>query len=351
MKLADILEKTIEQNASDVFIVPGSPIEAKCQGRFIAISDERVMPADSEEILTDLYEYAKRDMSQLLDLGDDDFSFSMSQLGRFRISAYKQRGSLAAVLRVVRFGLPDPVEMKIPTSVMNLADQTRGLILVTGSAGSGKSTTLACIIDRINESRAGHIITLEDPIEFVHRHKKSLVSQREVANDTQSFSNALRAALRQAPDVILLGEMRDFDTIQTAITAAETGHLVLSSLHTVGAASTIDRMIDVFPANQQAQVRTQLSMVLKAVVSQQLVPAKDGGLLPVFEVMIATPAIQTLIRDGKTHQMDNVIFSGQAQGMMTMDNELLKLYHAGKITKETAQTHAVNAENLTRKLM
>ena len=234
--------------------------------------------------------------------------------------------------------------------IMDLYRQQNGMILVTGPAGSGKTTTLACLIDRINQERSGHIITIEDPIEYIHSHGKCLVSQREIELDTESYASALRAALRQTPDVILLGEMRDFETIQTAMTAAETGELLLSTLHTVGAAKTIDRIVDVFPAGQQAQVRVQLSMVLRAVVSQRLLPMIGGGLAPVFEIMIVNPAIQNMIREGKVHQMDNVIYSGGEAGMRTMDSDILKLYQEQKITKETALTYAVNREMMERKL-
>ena len=224
------------------------------------------------------------------------------------------------------------------------------MVLVTGPAGSGKSTTLACLIDRINRERTGHIITIEDPIEYLHGHKGCLVSQREINTDTLSFAHALRAALRQAPDVILLGEMRDFETISTAMTASETGHLLLSTLHTVGAAKTIDRIVDVFPANQQQQVRVQLSMVLQAVVSQQLIPSVKGGQVAAFEVMRVDPAIASVIREGKVHQLDNMIYAGSASGMQTMDGDILRLYNEGLITRENALMYSVNPDVLSRKL-
>jgi len=254
------------------------------------------------------------------------------------------------VLRVVSLDLPDPGEMHIPQEVLDLAAVKKGLVLVTGPAASGKSTTLACVIDRVNNTRRGHIITIEDPIEFIHPHRMSVVSQREIEHDTDSYQIALRAALRQAPDVILLGEMRDFETIQTALTAAETGQLVLSTLHTVGAAKTIDRIIDVFPANQQQQIRIQLSMVLRAVVSQQLLPTLDGGLEPAFEIMVANSAIQNMIRDGKAHQMDNVIFSGADEGMRSMDADILRLYRSGCVSAETARLYASNQELMKKAL-
>ena len=271
-------------------------------------------------------------------------------MSRFRCNAYRQRGTAAATCRVVNFELPDADSLGIPDVVMDLAKLRSGMILVTGPAGSGKSTTLACLVDRINAERQAHIVTIEDPIEYLHRHKKSLVSQREVPNDASTFERALRAALRQAPDVIMLGEMRDQETIRTAITAAETGHLLLSSLHTVGAAKTVDRVIDSFPAEQQAQVRVQLSMVLKAVVSQRLVPTTDGGRLAVFELMTVTPAIQNMIRDGRVHQIDNVIYAGTDRNMLSMDAQLQKLTQEKKISRETALLYAANPEVLAKRI-
>jgi len=270
-------------------------------------------------------------------------------VSRFRCNIYRQRGTLAAVLRVVAFGLPDPAERHIPDLVMDLAELRSGMVLVTGPAGSGKSTTLACLLDRINRTRTGHIITVEDPIEYLNSHKQCLVSQREGPEDAASFARALRAALREAPDVVMVGEMRDIETISTAITAAETGHLILSTLHTLGAAKTIDRVVDAFPAEQQNQVRTQLSMVLKAVVSQRLLQGEDGNPYPVFEVMTVTPAIQNLIREGKTHQIDNAI-TGAGSGMLSMDSELARLAREGKITKETARAYALHPETMERQM-
>lgn len=308
------------------------------------------MPADTLLLLKQVYELDGRNTQRLLSHGDDDFSFSVHGVGRFRCNAYRQRNSMAMVLRIVSFTLPDPVKFRIPEQVLNLASVRKGLILVTGPAGSGKSTTLACIIDRINETYRDHIITIEDPIEFIHPHKNSVVSQREIEHDTDNYKSALRAALRQAPDVILVGEMRDFETIQTAVTAAETGQLVLSTLHTVGAAKTIDRIIDVFPANQQQQIRVQLSMVLRAVVSQQLLPKINGGQEAAFEIMVVNSAIQNMIRDGKVHQMDNVIYASADVGMRTMDSDILRLYNEGNITKENALMYATNADLMAKKL-
>ena len=257
---------------------------------------------------------------------------------------------MAAVVRVVAFDIPDWRAIGISERVMALSEVAHGMILVTGTAGSGKSTTQACIIDRINRTRACHIITLEDPIEFLHRDKMSIVSQREIAIDTADYLSALRACLRQAPDVILLGEMRDAETIRTAMTAAETGHMVMATLHTKGAANTIDRILDSFPSTQQAQIRVQLSMVLHTVVSQALLPDLNGGLVPAYEIMYTNAAIRSLIRDGKTHQLDNAIASGSGEGMITMDQSILELYRAGRISLEVALEYCDNPEQLRRRI-
>ena len=283
-------------------------------------------------------------------LGDDDFSFARKGLARFRVNAYRQRGSVAAVIRVVAFEIPSYQELRIPEAVMQVADQQHGMVLFSGTAGSGKSTTQACIIDKINHTRSGHVITLEDPIEYLHRNNTCIVSQREIAIDTDNYLSALRACLRQAPDVIQLGEMRDYETICTAMTAAETGHLLFATLHTKGAVNTIDRIIDTFPSHQQSQIRIQLSMILNTVVSQQLVPAKNGGMVPVFEVMNVNNAIRNMIRDSKNYQIDNVIQTSAAEGMFSMDQSLLKLYKEGMITAETAESYAVYPEQMRRKL-
>ena len=350
-ELEAILCEGVEKFASDIYIVPGACIRMRVGMQVVNMTDERLMPAQSEALLTGIYALTKgRSMQKLMEEGDDDFSFSLPGMGRFRCCAYMQRGSLAAVLRVVRFELPDAGRLGIPQTVMDLANTGSGMVLVTGPAGSGKSTTMACLIDRINRERQGHIITLEDPIEYLHSHKGCIVSQREMHSDSQSFTVALRAALRQAPDVIMLGEMRDYDTMATAITAAETGHLLFSSLHTQGAAKSIDRIIDVFPANAQQQVRVQLATVLRAVVSQQLVQTIQGGMIPVFEVMIVTPAISNLIREGKTFQLENAMISGGAQGMTTMDQSLANLVKNGVITRQTALASAYNPEGLERRL-
>ena len=309
------------------------------------------MPEDTEDLVNQIYAFAgRRDMSVIHSRGDDDFSFAIPGLSRFRVSAFKQRGTYSAVIRIISFELPVPAELGIPENIVSMGIGNKGMILVTGPAGSGKSTTLACMIDAVNRTQSKHIITLEDPVEFLHRHQNSIVSQREVNQDTESYVTALRAALRQSPDIILLGEMRDYETINIAMTAAETGHLLLSTLHTIGAANTIDRIIDVFPANQQKQIQVQLSLVLTAVVSQQLVPAADGKVVPAFEIMIVTPAIRNMIRENKVHMIPGVIESSSKDGMISMDTSLLNLYNAGTITRETALRYAVNPENLERKI-
>lgn len=351
MYLKEILEQAIEQEASDVFLVAGLPVSFRKQGVITRLNDTKLLPNDTEALLTEIYsQVGNRDLAPLHQIGDDDFSFAIPGLSRFRVSAYKQRGALSAVIRIITFHLPDTKELGIPEHVIHLGDSGKGMVLVTGSAGSGKSTTLACIIDEINKTQQKHIITLEDPLEFLHRHDQSIVSQREINVDTQNYVTALRAALRQSPDVILLGEMRDYETINVAMTAAETGHLLLSTLHTIGAANTIDRIIDVFPANQQRQIAVQLSMVLNAVVSQQLVPTVDGKVVPALEIMTVTPAIRNMIRDGKVHQIDGLIYSSTKEDMISMDSSLLKLFKDGRITKDTALKYATNPEMLIRKL-
>lgn len=346
-ELNALLTAAVDQDASDIFLIPGMPAAFKIHGQIEPIDERKILPGEMDHFIRAIYALTGgRDMERVLRTGDDDFSFSIQGLSRFRASVMKQRGSLAAVIRLVRFDLPSPENLHIPESIMKLSQLPRGLVLVTGPAGSGKSTTLACIIDRINRTRNAHVITLEDPIEFLHRHQKSVVTQREIGLDTDSYVDGLRAALRQAPDVILLGEMRDYETIRIAMTAAETGHLVISTLHTTGAANTIDRIIDIFPANAQQQIRVQLSMVLQAVVSQQLVPTTDGLLRPAFELMLLTKAIRNLIRESKIQQIDSIIASGGAQGMMTMDGSLRQLWSEGVISADTAITYSQDSERM-----
>lgn len=344
------LERAVKEGASDLFVVAGGVISCKKNGHLSPMSEEKLTPDMTQELIAGLYCVANRKRDLYDRVGDDDFSFAIDGLARFRVNAYRQRGSLAAVIRVVAFEIPSCEEMNIPEEVMRIAEQQHGMVLFSGTAGSGKSTTQACIIDKMNHTRDGHIITLEDPIEYLHRNNTCLISQREIAIDTDNYLSALRACLRQAPDVIQLGEMRDFETICTAVTAAETGHLLLATLHTKGAVNTIDRIIDTFPSDQQAQIRIQLSMVLNTVVSQQLVPGAKGGMVPAFEVMNMNSAIRNMIRDSKNYQIDNVIQTSAAEGMISMDQSLLRLYQAGKITAETAVEYATNPEQVKRKL-
>ena len=349
-ELLDYLEQAVAEQASDLFIVAGGPVSEKVEGHLRPISGEKVFPAETERLIMGLYDMADRSMDAYRATGDDDFSFAVPGLARFRVNAYRQRGSLAAVVRLVAFDIPDYRALRIPEQVMDLADLAHGMVLVTGTAGSGKSTTQACIIDRINRTREAHIITLEDPIEYLHRDRRSIVSQREIAIDTTDYLSALRACLRQAPDVILLGEMRDHETIRTAMTAAETGHLLIATLHTNGAVNTIDRIIDAFPSTQQSQIRVQLSMVLRTVVSQRLLPDVDGELVPAYEIMHMNAAIRSMIRDCKNHQIDNVIAAGGGEGMKAMDQSILELYQAGVITRETAMDYADHPEQMLRRL-
>ncbi len=352
MKIREILSNAVEKNASDIFIIAGRPLSYKIMGEIESQNDVIITADDAFQIIYDIFKIADKDnFDELSTEGDVDFSFSLSQLGRFRVSAYKQRNSYAAVIRVVLFDLPDPIKLGIPDIVLNLYKKTKGLILITGPAGSGKSTTLSCIVDKINSERNCHIMTFEDPIEFIHKHKKSIVSQREISTDSKSYISSLRSSLRQAPDVMLIGEMRDLDTIEIALTAAETGHLVLSSLHTTGAANTIDRIIDVFPSNQQQQVRIQLSMQLQAVISQQLIPSPVCGRAAAFEVMLVNNAVSNLIRESKIHQLNSVIYASEGKGMKTMDTSILELYNKGLITRENALMHSMDPDSLVKHLV
>jgi len=344
------LKKSVEKGASDIFIGAGRQITFKINGVLIPQDGEILRPHNSEELITALYELAYRPMAAFLETGDDDFPITVPGVARFRVNTFRQRSTMAAIIRVVLFNIPDYKDLQIPDEVMSMASELNGLALVTGPAGSGKSTTLACIIDAINKTRNSHIITLEDPIEFLHKDNVGLVSQREISTDTESYMDALRASLRQAPDIILLGEMRDHETIKTAITAAETGHLVISTLHTIGAANTIERIVDIFPPAQQQQVRVQLSMSLRMVVTQRLLADVNGETIPAFEIMRVNNAISNIIREGKTQQIDGVIQTSAQEGMIGMDAYILKLLNEGKITKETALKNASNFDQMQRKL-
>lgn len=351
MDVKKILDQATEHGASDIFVIAGRPLSYKIKGIIEELDDCKLFPNETHEFVTELYRLAERDITDFEKTGDDDFSFAVPGVSRFRVNTFKQRSSYSAVIRIISFELPKPSELMIPDSVMELANTGHGMVLVTGPAGSGKSTTLACLINKINYEKKQHIITLEDPLEFLHRHVKSIVSQREVSTDTESYLTGLRASLRESPDVILLGEMRDYETINTAVTAAETGHLIFSSLHTIGASSTIDRIIDAFPASQQQQICIQLSSVLQAVVSQKLLPTVDGKVVPAFEIMVLTPAIRNLIRERKVHQIDGIIYTSSAENMVSMDTSILKLYEQGLISRETAISEAMNPEIMRKRIM
>ena len=337
--IEQILTHAKAAGASDVHITVGLPPKMRVNGRLTEIPLPVLMPEDTKRILACIM--TEKQKAAFDDIGEWDFSYSIPSLGRYRVNAFLQRGSAAIVMRLVGNKIPRPEDLGVPQSVIDLYTKKRGLILVTGPTGSGKSTTLASIIGRINEKLAAHIITLEDPIEYLHKHNKSIVNQREIGIDSDNYQNALRAALREDPDVILVGEMRDLETISVAITAAETGHLVFSTLHTIGAAATIDRVIDVFPPHQQQQIRTQLANVLESVISQQLIPKIGGdGRVAAFEVMHANSAIRNLIRENKTHQIASTIQTSRRNGMITMDDSIVELYMRGEIDRAEAISFA-----------
>lgn len=347
--MKELLNLALTSGASDLQITVGVPPILKVRGELQYAGEKELRPEDTKRLVRELFPNEEA-FNEFLAVGDKDFSLSMSKIGRFRVNTFIQRGSLAAAIRLVFTELPNPKDLLIPDGVLELHKLNKGLVIVTGPTGSGKSTTLSCVIDLINSTRKCHILTLEEPIEYLHHHKMSVVNQREIGQDTKSYSRALRAALRESPDVILVGEMRDLETISIAMTAAETGHLVLSTLHTLGASKTIDRIIDVFPPNQQHQIRMQLSTVLKAVISQQLIPSKKRGRVAAFEIMIANNAIQNLIRENKTYQIDSVIHSGKNYGMQSMDSDISELYKKGYITREDAMLYSLNPDVLLKYL-
>lgn len=347
MNIIELVNIATSKNASDIHITVGLPPVFRINGQLVNYGEEKLKPDDTKALV---YETLSKDLiNKLEENGEVDTSFSSPGIGRYRVNAYKQRGSYGMALRIIPLEIPSIEDLGLPGIVKDLARLPRGLILVTGPTGSGKSTTLATMINQINNERRCHILTLEDPIEYLHKHNLSIVNQREIGSDSKSFAASLRAALRQDPDVILVGEMRDLETISIALTAAETGHLVLSTLHTNGAAKTIDRIIDVFPPHQQQQVRVQFSSAIQAIISQQLLPkANESGRIAAFEVMVATPAIRNLIREEKIHQIDTAIQTGAKYQMQTMDNSLLELYKKGLITKDIALMQAINQENIKK---
>lgn len=351
MDLLALLEQAVKVQASDIFIIAGRPAAYGINYNIEDYDENVLRPEDTKKLIDGIYELTNGRRPTLLEQQwNDDFSFTVKGISRFRVSAYIQRGSYAAVIRVISFEMPDPSILGIPDSILKLTEQKKGLVLVTGSAGSGKSTTLACMIDKINREQKKHIITLEDPLEYLHSHKKSIVSQREIGSDASDYLSALKSALRQRPDVILLGEMRDIETISIALTAAETGHMIFSTLHTVGAANTIDRILDVFTSGQRQQIAVQLSLILEAVVSQQLLPTVDGKMVLATEVMKMSPAVRNLIRENKIHQLDNVIQSSQDKDMISMDSSIWTLYQEGKISMETAIEFSANPDMMRKKI-
>jgi len=347
--IMNYLKRTIEIGASDLHITVGHYISMRIDGKLEIVGDKKLTDKDTYDIAEQLLN--DKQMEILKSKGDIDFSFPVKDVGRFRVNAFRQRGTYSMALRAVAINIPTLEELKLPIILKELTQKKRGMIIFTGPTGSGKSTSLASMIDIINRNRSEHILTLEDPIEYLHKHNKCIVNQREYGSDFQNFPKGLRASLRQDPDIILLGEMRDLESVDIALTAAETGHLLFSTLHTIGAAATIDRIIDVFPPHQQQQVAVQLANVLVAVVSQQLMVKKEGGRVVATEIMITTPAIKNLIREKKTHQIQNSIQTGTKFGMQTMDNDLLRLYRNNTISKETALRNAIDLEYIKRYLM
>ena len=346
-KIELLLEEVVKRKASDLHLQVGLPPMLRVDGSLLAVPATAALTEETVENL--IFAILDEDQKQIL-LKDKefDFSFAFGDMGRFRVNAFHERGNLAAALRLIPNEILTIEQLGLPEIVNKFANYPRGLVLVTGPTGSGKSTSLAAIIHKINTERASHIITIEDPIEFTHRSQKSVIVQREVHYDTYSFSAALRSALREDPDVVLIGEMRDLETIAAAITIAETGHLVLATLHTNSAAQSIDRMIDVFPPHQQPQIRAQLSNILMAICSQRLIPTIGGGRTVAGEILVATPAVRNIIREGKSHQLEAVIQTGGEFGMQSMDKTLVALVHSGSITYDDARNYAVDIDELDR---
>ena len=348
MTIEDILGMAQEKGASDIHITPGSPLMLRIDGQMIPQSAQPILASETQELMRS---FVPEMYAEELDKeGETDFAFSRPGYSRIRANVYRQRGSYAAALRILSSDVPSPESLHIPQAVVNLTNKKRGLVLVTGATGSGKSTTLASLIRVIAERDEKNIITLEDPIEYLHSHSRSMVSQREIGTDSMSYAQALRAALRQDPDVILVGEMRDLETISTAITAAETGHLVFSTLHTNSAADAIDRAIDVFPPHQQQQIRVQLSGVLEGVIAQQLLPKIEKGRAAAFEVLIANAAVRNLIREGKAFQIPSIIQTSKRDGMQTMDECILQLLHSGQVSADMAVAYAHDQDAMARRV-
>ena len=347
VKIETLLEACIKHGASDLHIQVGLPPILRIDGSLVPSPNTPILTTE----IVDTLIFSTLDSMQRETLAKDkefDYSFAFGEIARFRVNAFNEKGHLAAAFRLIPTKMPTIEELGMPQVISSFAEYPRGLVLVTGPTGSGKSTTLAAIINKINSEKSVHILTIEDPIEFTHKSKRSLVAQREVHYDTYSFSRALKSALREDPDVVLLGEMRDLETISAAITIAETGHLVFATLHTNSAAQSVDRMIDVFPAEQQPQIRSQLAGILMAVCSQRLVPAIGGGRVCAAEIMVANTAIRSIIREGKTHQLDTAIQTGASEGMQTMDRTLAKLVQQGTVTYDSAREYAVDVREFER---
>lgn len=342
-----LLDEVVKKKASDLHLQVGLPPILRVDGALVPVTGSDTLNEEAVESL--IFSILDEDQKQIL-LKDKefDFSFAYGDLGRFRVNAFHERGNMAAALRLIPNEILSVEQLGLPSVVNKFADYARGLVLVTGPTGSGKSTTLASLVNKINQEKAAHIITIEDPIEYTHKSQKSVIVQREVHYDTYSFSAALRSALREDPDVVLIGEMRDLETIASAITIAETGHLVFATLHTNSASQSIDRMIDVFPPHQQPQIRAQLSNILMAICSQRLIPSIGGGRIAAAEVLVATPAVRNIVREGKSHQLEAVIQTGADHGMQSMDKTLVSLVHAGTVTYDEARNYAVDLEELDR---
>ena len=347
IRIEMLLQEVINQHASDLHLQVGLPPMLRIDGALTPVANTPSLDVETTERL--IFSILDNEQKQIL-LKDKefDFSFAFGDLGRFRVNAFHERGNVAAAMRLIPNDIPTLAELGLPAVVESFADYPRGLVLVTGPTGSGKSTTLAALLDKINSERSEHIITIEDPIEFTHKSKRSVIVQREVHYDTYSFSAALRSALREDPDVVLIGEMRDLETISAAITIAETGHLVFATLHTNSASQSIDRMVNVFPPHQQPQIKAQLGNMLMAICSQRLIPAIGGGRLVSAEILVANPAVRNIIREGKSHQLDQVIQTSAKEGMQSMDRTLVQLVQSGQITYDEAKNYAVDLDDLNR---
>ncbi len=351
MNLDQILTLAIDSDrmVSDIHIAPGRPCTFRIDGELVPVDDIVLKPDDTKALADELM--TDKDRNVLKELGEVDFAYSQIGKCRARVNVFNQRGTLGIALRLLTYDIPNPKDLDLPDSLINLTSKRRGLVLVTGVTGSGKSTTLASLVHHITENYNRSIITLEDPIEYLHSHGQSMVVQREIGTDTFSYGNALRAALRQDPDVILVGEMRDLETIAVAVTAAETGHLVFSTLHTTNAVTTIDRILDVFPPHQQTQIRVQLAGVLECIISQQLLPKiKGGGRVAAFEILLANPAVRNLIRDAKAYQIPTIMQTSRKDGMLLMDDAILELYKKEKIDIETALSYCQDIQSMKKKL-